>query len=280
MYSLRNLKRSFIAFLFASIGISEASALQCKSFLKDSLKTRILNDLKTHQSLSFEEGNMLLKNLRADEATKSQSSSETYADYMQMRLSLLTPFEQKAFQKVMEKEHSIRVDKDIALTIHPFTQKLFVHLPKNIFNSLSMFTALTHEMEHLIQASKSLKGFTSSELDPRHSSVYMFNAERAAMTAEGVFLMSLPRKLRRAELIDFKKKLKQVSAHDKPEVTQALGFFIDSLQFSLRAQSLKDYVKLNWKNGRYSRASLITHHMKVYPLIAKAYFRREKNTSD
>lgn len=211
---------------------------------------------KVKTLMNYEIADQLLLSLKkkSEQIFKTRENDPTnqlktlYENYLDLRLALLPSEQARNIRKLLA-EHFNYTAKSAAIDGRYISDSnsISVSIPARYANTGLDFAIRVHELEHAIQylSIGADKKPAYPVFHPKSFSVFMFQSEKAAMTAESIFLLALPQ--------EYKRNLLAIS-HGDPEIVKNDKKLIDKmLGASLTSKLPEEYVRSQWQQWRYSR---------------------------
>jgi|GEM_PF-4638329 hypothetical protein len=254
--SLRIFLSSVALVLFGLAAPAPAAALpNCTRFLSDSASYSQRMD----QLLSTEKAEELLKTLvDLRREGRIQKPSQLFDAFLFYRLRLLPVPVGEQVMRALNEGFRLHLDSSVNALLgggamlfesresgHKSCQ-VFVCVPQALFGSALDFAVRVHEIEHVVQHFMGL-----SSKGPRQ----MFFAEQGAMRAEAVMLLSFSKE----ELSHLR-----TFVHHHLLTAETKAFSERALERVLQGGGVQDYVRSQWKAGRYSRGSILKEEIKRF----------------
>ena len=199
--------------------------------------------------------------------TLEEKSAKAFAAYLDLRLGLLPETQQQSVRNLLSKQFFYRIHHrpDLATEVLrcSFDRRqnaIEMTVPVSIAHTVLDYMIRVHEVEHVIQSlNVSLAPY--GIYNPKYYPVFVFNLERGAMTAEALFIRSIPK----GHLDDLEQKILSGMGMPQEEKKFILGLVSDARS----SESIEMYLKLQWSRGRYSRLILAGKQLKeTWPLLA------------
>lgn len=185
--------------------------------------------------------------------TAQQKANAVYNLYLETRLAALTPTQRKKVLEVANSKvtfvfHFGKMSSCAALDcfFNLEDKSVSMNLPIAYENSLLMYALMAHEVEHAIQD-------VISQDDPEIDTINVdleitYQKEKGAMSAEATFLLAVPKE------VLFRNLQQLLDDADLPEV--AKPFYASMFRGAHWADTVEEYVTDQWKQKRYTRASI------------------------
>jgi hypothetical protein len=121
--------------------------------------------------------------------------------------------------------------------------QLYISMPDNLFESIIDYAVRIHELEHIIQIHTTGTGHADSYIWPSFAQD-RYHLELGAMRSEGTFLLLFPKHI-------IQKSIDAGFSPAQPQSrTRQLG--LRMLTNALITKDARNYLQLNWDQGRYS----------------------------
>lgn len=218
---------------------------------------RIFVRLKAEVTVIFDDSQLTLE----------KKSAKAFAAYLDLRLGLLPETQQLSVRNLLSKRFFYRIHHrpDIATEVlkcsfDPPQNAIEMTVPVPIAHTVLDYMIRVHEVEHVIQ-SLNVPLAPYGIYNPKYYPVFVYNLELGAMTAEALFIRSIPNR----HIAELEQKILNGMGMPKEEQKFILGLVSDAC----RSESIEMYLQLQWSRGRYSRLSLAGKQLKeTWPLLA------------
>lgn len=182
---------------------------------------------------------------------------EIFNLYMKERMSVLTREQQLSVREVMESGFRFKIYLNDPDSIPPFEANahrgfdmIFLTLPASVYQTALDYFIRVHELEHIVQYAVMGKGIFS-ELHPTQI-LNQLNTEKGAMRSEASFLKLFPEEYLRSLIVAWRK-----DSHLKGLADEV---FESVVNHAIESQDVDEYVRLQWKAGRYPKEVYLRRH--------------------